>query len=90
MTAGGNAKGLYPLLAASIAIGAIDNAAFFVFRMGILTDTGFHWMLAALLSWIALFCVAANRLGGRSLWLLLALPPVLLPFALVVIAAGQI
>jgi hypothetical protein len=90
MNAGGNAKSFYLLLAASLAIGAIDNSAFFVYQLGTLTDTGFHWMTGALLSWMVLFFFAVGLVGVRSLWLLLGLPLVLLPFALAVVGAVQI
>lgn len=90
MTVGRNTKGVYRLLGVSIAIGAIDNSAFLFFQMGTLSDGGQHWMLAALFCWIALFCVAIYALGVRSLWLLLSLPLVLLPFAFAVLAAGRI
>jgi hypothetical protein len=85
-----NSKSVYPLLAGSIAIGAADDSAFFFFQIGSLSDGGFHWMMAALLSWMALFVVAVHLLGVRSLWLLFSLPLVLLPFALAAIGAAQI
>jgi hypothetical protein len=90
MNAGRNTKSFYPLLAASIAIGAIDNSAFFVYQVGLLTDTGVHLMMGALLSWMVLFFFAVGLLRVRSLWLLLTLPLVFLPLALAVIGAGQI
>lgn len=90
MNVGRNAKTFYPLLAASIAIGAIDNSVFFVYQVGLLTDTGIHLMMGALLSWMVLFFFAVGLLRVRSLWLLLGLPFVLLPFALAVIGAGRI
>jgi hypothetical protein len=85
-----NAKSVFPFQIASIAIGIADNSAFFVFQIGLLNDAGLHWMLGVLFLWMALFAVGILVLGVRSLWLLLGLPLVLLPFAFAVYAAGQI
>jgi hypothetical protein len=85
-----NAKSLFPLQAASIAIGIADNSAFFLFQIGPLSNAGGYWMLGALLLWVALFLIGIVLLGTRSLWLLLGLPLVLLPIALAVYGAGQI
>jgi hypothetical protein len=75
------------LLAGSIGIGVLDISAFRLFPTGLLSDGGVHWMLGALLSWIALFLVGMSLLGVRSLWLLIGLP---LVFALFALGAGQI
>jgi hypothetical protein len=81
---------IFALLAASIAIGIADNSAFFFFHMGLLSDAGAYWMLGALFSWMALFVAGMMLLRFRSLWLLLGLPLVLVPFALATYAAGTI
>jgi hypothetical protein len=90
MTPRKNNKSVLPLLAAAIAIGIADNSAFLFFNIGLLSDAGIHWMQGALFSWIALFVAGIMLLRVRSLWLLLGLPLVLLPFALAGYAAGQI
>ena len=79
-----------PLLAASIAIGIVDNSAFFLFQIGLLSDAGIWWMSGALLLWIALLVAAVLLLGIRSLWFLVGLPLVLIPFWLAILVAGQI
>jgi len=86
----GKARRVFPFQAASIAIGIADNAAFFLFRMVLLSNAGEYWMVGALLLWVAVFLVGIVLLGTRSLWLLLGLPLVLLPFGLAVLGAGQI
>ena len=83
-------RSISPFIAVAFAIGISEDSIFRFFQVGLLTSAGGKLMLTALLLWVTVFSFAVYRLRLRSLWLLLSLPLVALPYSLAIIGAGEI
>lgn len=82
-------KHLGPFLLVSIGVGILDDLGF-VFNIGLSSSEGYLWMSVASLVWVGIFGVALYCLHWRSLWLLVGLPLVILPYAGAIIGGGMI